>query len=138
LSRRILITGAASGIGAAAARAFAAAGEDVIGLDLQGGADGQTYVIDVSDAAALDAFLAGLEPIDVLVNAAGVPGTHAPERIIAVNVLAPRRLTEALLPRLKAGGSVVHVSSGAGWRCWRPPQRARRTARRRMNCPRRC
>jgi NAD(P)-dependent dehydrogenase (short-subunit alcohol dehydrogenase family) len=120
LSRRIVVTGAASGIGAATAAAFVAAGDHVIGLDRAGMAGlGEAVAIDLADAGAVERWVAELDqPIDVLVNAAGVPGTQTPQTVLAVNLLAPRRLTELLLSRLNPGGAVVHVSSGAGW-AWR-------------------
>ncbi len=118
--RRVLVTGAASGIGAAAARAFGRLGDHVIGLDRNPSVDVADSVrLDLSDGAAIDRFLAGLvDPVDVLVNAAGAPGAMPPETVLRVNVLGARRLTDALLPRLADDGAVVHVSSGAGW-MWR-------------------
>jgi NAD(P)-dependent dehydrogenase (short-subunit alcohol dehydrogenase family) len=119
-ARRILVTGAASGIGAATVRAFRALGDHVSGLDKApvNGADAAVQ-LDLSDADAVDGFLAAAgEPYDVLVNAAGAPGSQSPETVLRVNVLGARRLTDRLLPRLCDNGAVVHVSSGAGW-MWR-------------------
>jgi NAD(P)-dependent dehydrogenase (short-subunit alcohol dehydrogenase family) len=119
-SRRILVTGAASGIGAATVRAFRTQGDHVIGLDRAPVSASDEHVrLDLSDAGAIDRFLAAFEgPCDVLVNAAGAPGSQPPETVLRVNVLGARRLTDALLARMSDGGAVVHVSSGAGW-MWR-------------------
>jgi NAD(P)-dependent dehydrogenase (short-subunit alcohol dehydrogenase family) len=119
-TRRILVTGAASGIGAATVRAFRALGDHVSGLDRApvSGADAAVR-LDLSDPDAIDSFLAEpAEPFHVLVNAAGAPGSQSPETVLRVNVLGARRLTDRLLPRLGDNGAVVHVSSGAGW-MWR-------------------
>lgn len=118
--RRVLVTGAASGIGAAVADAFARLGDEVIGLD-RNPVEGvsQAALIDLCDVDAIDRFLARLDgSLDVLVNAAGAPGSQPAATVLRVNVLGARRLTDGLLPRLADNGAVVHVSSGAGW-MWR-------------------
>ena len=79
----VLVSGGSSGIGAAIARAFAAAGArvtatgateaDVAAARQRDGAAGIGHaVLDVRDGAAVIALVAGLGPLDVLVNCAGV------------------------------------------------------------------
>jgi NAD(P)-dependent dehydrogenase (short-subunit alcohol dehydrogenase family) len=121
---RIILTGAASGIGAAAAKALRDRGATVVGLDLD--ASEGIVECDVSDQESVDRAVAeALERfgggVDVLINNAGVgfsqsAGT-APDaralKVIEVNMLGPWRVTSAALPALRASrGRVVNVSSG--------------------------
>ena len=112
----VLVTGSAAGIGAAVAARLRAAGTEVIGLDLRD-AD---VVCDLSDPAAIDAVTKRLPArLGGIASVAGVPGTHPPARVLAVNLEAPRLLASALADRLPAGAAVVTVSSVAAGRCTR-------------------
>lgn len=112
--KRIVITGAASGIGAALADQIAGQGGDVIGLDV---ADGQyvTQRLDLSDPHAIDPAIDG--PLHGLANVAGVPGTAPIEVIGAVNLFSLCKLTELLAERLEPGASIACVSSISSDRC---------------------
>ncbi|CUU59279.1 NAD(P)-dependent dehydrogenase, short-chain alcohol dehydrogenase family [Parafrankia irregularis] len=114
--RTVVVTGSASGIGAATVAMARARGATVIGLDRDASAS-DTIQVDLVDEASIAAAAAALpERIDVLCNVAGVPGTAPDQTVLAVNLLGPRHLTQLLRPRL-AGGAVVNVASaaGAGW-----------------------
>ena len=130
--RRILVTGAASGIGAATARRCAAAGARVIAADrvdpkdTSGLADGHEHVVlDVANAERVAEVVAELGQIDGLVNAAGIsiPGgiaqldTAAWQKILDVNLtgtmLVCKQVTEHLLSSQRQG-SIVNVSSAYG------------------------
>jgi 3-oxoacyl-[acyl-carrier protein] reductase len=114
--RRALVTGAASGIGRAGARALARAGARVAGFDLQPGETDAFPVlaVDVADEAAVAAGMARaldrLGGLDILVNAAGVEidsrlaGLDAADldRMYAVNVRGPTLVARAALPHLAA------------------------------------
>ena len=129
--RRALVTGAASGIGAACARALAAAGASVIAADLdeQGAAGlaaeigGEPWAVDLTDTRALD----GLRlDVDVLVNNAGIQHVapieefppEAFRRILALMVEAPFLLARAALPAMyqRGFGRVINISSVHGLR----------------------
>jgi len=113
--KTVVVTGAASGIGAAVAELARSQGGSVIGLDrnTSTGCD----ELDLSDEASIDAVISSLPPrFDVLCNVAGVPATQPDSLVLNVNLLGLRQLTLGLRARL-AGGSVVNVAStaGSGW-----------------------
>lgn len=129
--KRALVTGAASGIGNAAARHLAALGATVVVCDRDGdGAkrlaeeiDGEPWVVDLADTEAL----ADLSiEADVLVNNAGIQHVAAIEEfppaafatILRIMLEAPFLLTRACLPHMYARGwgRVVHISSAHGLR----------------------
>lgn len=119
-ARTIVVTGGSSGIGAAIVAAFTASGDDVIVLDRQPPQEATSFVsCDLTNEAAIASAVAMLPPrIDVLVNSAGVSGLVPIPTVMAVNFYGLRRLTEALVPRIPIGGSVVSVASTSGW-FWR-------------------
>lgn len=116
---RVLITGAAHGIGAASAARLSAMGARITAVDLVEPPLADDWLrADLSDPASIDALaIAGL--FDALVNAAGLPprpGTE--EAVLAVNFHGLVQLTERVLPQMPQGGSIVSLASKAGAR-WR-------------------
>jgi short-subunit dehydrogenase len=122
----VLITGASSGIGAATARAVAAAGGRMVltGRDRQRLAAVAEETGGVAFAADITQPFSCTEPVDVLVNNAGIGWAGAflemseadIERLIAVDLTAQIRLTRAVLPGMieRGRGHLVFVSSIAG------------------------
>jgi NAD(P)-dependent dehydrogenase (short-subunit alcohol dehydrogenase family) len=116
-SMTIVVTGAASGVGAATARQLAGAGHQVFALDIKPtpAGVGAHVACDLSDGGSIDQAVDQLpSAIDALVNVAGVPGPTPAELVVRVNFLGLRRLTEALFDRIASGGAVVNVASVAG------------------------
>ena len=116
-----VLTGVSSGVGAAVAADLLSRGARVVGIDRVEPKSELSifHRCDLTDPTQIDTTVAAIaEPLDGLVNIAGVPGSLPVETVIKVNYLALRRLTETLLPRLNDFGSVVNVAStaGANWR----------------------
>ena len=113
----IVVTGAASGIGAATARMLTLAGDEVHGLDVRPTpADAGRYLAcDIGDPQAIDAAVAGLPgTIDALINVAAVPGPTPEELVMRVNFLGLRHITSRLFGRIAPEGAIVNVASVAG------------------------
>jgi NAD(P)-dependent dehydrogenase (short-subunit alcohol dehydrogenase family) len=116
--KRVVVTGGATGVGAALLDLLAELGaSDVTVLDIKQptGPHSTFLQTDLSDQAAVDAAIDQVAgPIDVLFNNAGVADTLPSEVVFKVNALALRHLSEALLPRIPAGGAIVNTASIAG------------------------
>jgi NAD(P)-dependent dehydrogenase (short-subunit alcohol dehydrogenase family) len=115
--KRVVITGAASGVGAALVGVVRDAGADwITAIDVRpGGPVDQSIAADLSDPRAVDRAIGEIiGPVDVLFNNAGVAATFSTDVVIAVNALAPRRLTAGVLEKMPAGAAVVNTASTAG------------------------
>lgn len=122
--RRVLVTGAASGLGAALTQAFRARGDEVLATDITGG----DLTLDITSDEDWAAALAHVEEtwggLDVLVNNAGVAGggrldvatMDEWEWITNINLFGVVRGTRTFVPLLKRqrSGHVVNVASLAG------------------------
>jgi NADP-dependent 3-hydroxy acid dehydrogenase YdfG len=140
-TKRVVVTGASSGIGAATVRLFRAHGWDVVGVArradrlaaLADETGAEVFTADLTSQADVDAlrdFLAASGPVHALVNnAGGAMGLDSVEDskiedwawMFEINVLAVKRVTSALLPLLRSairadGGAadIVTVTSIAG------------------------
>jgi NAD(P)-dependent dehydrogenase (short-subunit alcohol dehydrogenase family) len=116
---RVVVTGAASGMGEATARILGELGAEVHIVDVaKPSVDHHAfYETDLRDPAAIDATvraLADVGPIDKLFNCAGVPHTLGPLDCMRINYIGLRYLTEQLLPRIKDGGAIATIASDAG------------------------
>jgi 2-dehydro-3-deoxy-L-rhamnonate dehydrogenase (NAD+) len=119
--RTAVVTGGASGLGAASAKRLAAEGLRVVTLDLHN-AD---FTADVGSPQQLLAAAAEIGPVDVLVNSAGVVGPNKPllettpgewHEVLQINVLGTVNAIQAFVPGMVARGygRVVNFASMAG------------------------
>lgn len=137
--KTIIVTGAGSGIGHATATRIAAEGGRVIAADVDADRLTQltrelseheihTVVGDITTPATIEAILTAADgQVDGLANVAGIMDGFLPpaeiddatwDRVLAINLTAPMRLTRAVLPGMIAagGGAIVNVASEAALR----------------------
>lgn len=138
-TRTALVTGANSGIGFEIAKQLLAAGMDVLvgarnpakgaAAAAELGAGAHPVVIDVTDAASIDALSAQVDRLEVLVNNAGInPGSEdiastsveQLRRAYETNVFGLIAVTQAFLPALRRSDHprIVNISSGTGSLTW--------------------
>jgi NAD(P)-dependent dehydrogenase (short-subunit alcohol dehydrogenase family) len=134
--KRVLLTGASSGIGEAAAEKFAAAGATVIAVARRqnlldaladritdAGGEAQAVSCDLSDLDAIDRLVETVGPVDILINNAGrsirrplaesLDRWHDVERTMALNYFAPLRLIRGFGPAMieRGDGHIINVAT---------------------------
>lgn len=134
--KRVLLTGASSGIGAAAALKFGARGatvfvvarradllEEVVGRITEAGGTARAFPCDLSDFDAIDRLVKDVGPVDILINNAGrsirrpleesLDRWHDVERTMTLNYYSPLRLIRGVAPgMLKRGdGHIINVAT---------------------------
>ena len=116
--KTVVMTGAASGMGSAAAYLLADLGAEVHALDIGDVSAPVTQSIktDMKNQASINAAIEKLpSKIDILLNCAGVP--HPPASAldtVLINFVGLRHLTDTLIPRIQEGGAIVSIASTAG------------------------
>ena len=113
--RRVVVTGCASGIGEHVARQLIELGAEVVGLDRRRPVLQlkEFHEVDLADPASIGQAASAIGGhVDSLFNVAGVSsGIGDPLLVVTINFLGTRRFTEALIPTMPAGSSIVSVSS---------------------------
>ena len=125
--RKAIVTGAASGIGAAAVTRLMVDGVEVLAVDITGdGLKGtHTLVADLGDAASFatiaEAAQAKLGGLDILINNAGVCPVSSFDEMteamwdhaLSINVTAAMKLTRAVLPLLRVSSAARVINTGS-------------------------
>jgi len=119
--KKIVVTGAASGIGAETAKLLKSYGAEIITLDINEPEESYDafFKIDLSVEENIKKVVNELPSgIDAVCNIAGVPPTVPPIPLLKVNVLGLLAFTNALVPKLNDNASIVNIASlaGMGWR----------------------
>ena len=127
--RSVLVTGSSRGIGLGVATAFAAAGAELLMLADDPAVEaeasklgGRGSVCDITDVSGLDAAIAAIGPIDVLINNAGLermtplvsddPETEAVfRRIIEINVIGTELVTRRAVRKMSRGACIINTAS---------------------------
>lgn len=118
--KRVVVTGAYSGIGAALVELLRQSGAgQIVVLDIKEpeAAVDEFIETDMGNPLSIDAALAAVaagDAVDVLFNNAGVAATLPADTVMRVNILGLKRLTNGLMPKMQAGGAIVNTASVAG------------------------
>lgn len=122
MSRTAVVTGGVSGLGLATTSRLQEDGITVLTMDVAPNAD---LVVDITDPKAVNAAIAGIGPVDILINSAGIVGPNRPlwevddadwNATFAVNVSGTFHLCRAVVPgmRDRGWGRIVNFASIAG------------------------
>lgn len=117
-NKKIIVTGAASGIGAESAKEIKRQGATVIGMDLYRPEKNIDHFIkvDLTDPLSIESAVHDLpDGIDAICNIAGLPPTKDRAMVIKVNFLGLRHFTELMIKKLNDNASIVNMASLAGY-----------------------
>lgn len=119
--KSVVVTGAASGMGRAAAQILVDLGATVTALDINPTTVpvARSLTIDLRNRANIEEVAASIDgPVDGLFSCAGLPGPPFSEMdTIVVNFVGARHLAEQLVPKMSKGSAISVISSSAaiGW-----------------------
>lgn len=116
--KRVIVSGAASGMGAATTELLVELGAEVHAIDLKkpeiAGLASFTET-DLRDPAQIESAVAKIGAIvNALFNCAGLPNTFSNLDVMLVNFCGLRHLTEAVIPNIVEGGAIASIASSAG------------------------
>lgn len=115
--KRVVVTGCASGMGAATAEILAELGAEVIGLDVRDAEGVAKFIpVDLRSRDSIDEAVGAINaPVDAIFSIAGLPGPPFSDLdTVIVNFIGARHLIESLVPAMPAGSAIACVASNAG------------------------
>jgi NAD(P)-dependent dehydrogenase (short-subunit alcohol dehydrogenase family) len=119
--KRVVVSGAATGMGAATVGILLDLGAEVTTLDVKP-VDAPVKMaleLDLRDKASIDAAASAIDgPVDALFSCAGLPGAPFSDLdVMLVNFVGARHLIEALVPKMDSGSAIATIAStaGMGW-----------------------
>ncbi len=117
--KNVVVTGAASGMGAAVTRLLKDAGANITAWDIKE-ADETGLTMQRCDLTSLDSIETALDalddPIDCFFGCAGLPQTFPAPDVVTVNFLANRHIIERLVPKMAKDGAMATIASlPLGW-----------------------
>ncbi len=119
--KRVIVTGAASGMGAATARILVELGAEVHTIDINkpdmSGLASYTQC-DLREPEQIDEAVRKIgKVVNALFNCAGLPNTFSPLDVMLVNFCGLRAVTEAVVPNMLPGSAIACIAStaGIGW-----------------------
>jgi NAD(P)-dependent dehydrogenase (short-subunit alcohol dehydrogenase family) len=116
--KRVVVTGSASGMGAATAEILLGLDAEVIGLDVKPTSlpVAASIEVDLRDKTSIDAAVAKVDgPVHGVFSVAGLPGPPFSDLdTVLVNFIGARHLIESLVPKMPEGAAAVCVASNAG------------------------
>ncbi len=119
--KHVVVTGAASGLGLAIAKAAEAEGATITAIDRVASPFENSRICDIADEDQVSRALSGLSRIDAVVNSAGIARRAKVDEtqmadfdaVMAVNVRGAFLISKHALPHLRSyGGAILHLSSG--------------------------
>lgn len=117
-NKKIIVTGAASGIGAQSAKEIKIQGGTVTGIDLNEPQKNIDRFIraDLTDPLSIESAVNNIpDGIDAICNIAGLPPTKDRAMVLKVNFLGLRHFTELMINKLNDNASIVNMASLAGY-----------------------
>jgi NAD(P)-dependent dehydrogenase (short-subunit alcohol dehydrogenase family) len=115
--KHAVVTGAASGMGAATAGLLVELGASVTAIDVKPVelAGAESLVVDLRERASIDAAAAAIDGVDAVFSVAGLPGAPFSDLdTVTVNFIGAKHLIELLIPKMRPGAAAVCVASNAG------------------------
>jgi NAD(P)-dependent dehydrogenase (short-subunit alcohol dehydrogenase family) len=119
--KRVVISGAATGMGAAATKILLDLGAEVIAADIKRvELPVKAFIeVDLRDKSAIERMAAGVpDRVDAVFSCAGIPGPPFSDLdVMLVNFVGARHLIELLVPKMQKGSAVATIASsgGIGW-----------------------